>query len=236
VAGVKQIRCEAPAEEARLAASVAHEISNPLGSLLDLLFMLEAEPALTENGRHCLMLAGEEVRRLSQIAESVLHHSGDGTVPRDANVPQLLASAVDFYQPRLEAHGISIKTRYCLDGNLAVYAGPLRQVFSNLLLNAVDAMPGGGRLEARVSIAHEWSGQRRQGLRVTVADTGCGVTMENLGRIFEPCFTTKGRSGNGLGLSLVKEVVQKHGGSLRVRSSTTPGHSGSVFTIFLPSA
>ena len=117
-----------------------------------------------------------------------------------------------------------------------MYAGPLHQIFSNLLLNAADAMPQGGRLQARVSPAHEWTGLERHGLRVTFADNGCGIAADKLSKVLEPFFTTKGPGGNGLGLSLVQDVVQKHRGVLRVRSSTKPGHSGSIFSIFLPAA
>jgi signal transduction histidine kinase len=219
----------------RGAASLAHEINNPLDSLLHLLYMVEEEPALTETGRHCLTLAEEEVHRISQIAHAALHdcRKEPGT---DTNVPQLVSSAVDFYRSRFEGRAVSVQTRYCSDGDLPVHPGPLRQVFSNLLLNAADATPRGGRVQARVAMAREWSGKQRHGLRVTFADSGCGIAAENLHRIFEPLFTTKGSGGSGLGLSLVKDVVQKHGGSLRVRSSTKPGHSGSVFAIFLPAA
>jgi len=111
----------------------------------------------------------------------------------------------------------------------------LREVFSNLLLNAQAAMPKGGNLKARVSATHEWSGQGRQGVRVTVADNGSGIPSTVLPRIFQPFFTTKS-DGNGMGLSLVKDIVHKHHGWMRVRSSTRVGHSGTVFAIFLPAA
>lgn len=228
-----------PRDEGKLAASLAHEINNPLDSLLSLLYLMRSELNLTERGRRYLTLAEEEVQRVSQIAHSALERNREAAAPKDANVPRLLGSVVDFYYPRFESRGIAVKTRYCLGGELPVFAGPLRQVFSNLLLNAADAMPKGGRLYARVSRAHEWTGeagQERYGLRVTVADSGCGIPEENLRMVLKPFFTTKGSHGNGLGLSLVKEVVQAHGGSLRVRSSTAAGHSGSVFTIFLPAA
>ena len=111
-----------------------------------------------------------------------------------------------------------------------------RSSISNLLLNAADSMPKGGRLHARVSAVHEWAGQQRRGLRVTFADNGCGIAAHDLPKILNPFFTTKGRAGNGIGLSLVKETVQKHGGAIRIRSSTKPGHSGSIVSIFLPAA
>lgn len=225
-----------PEEEGRVAASFAHEINNPLDSLLNLLYLVETEATLTEKGRDYLKLAEEEVQRVSQIAHAALDDFRERAGPKDENVPRLVGSVVDLYRSRLEAGGISLKTRYCVNGDLPVYAGPLRQVFSNLLLNAAAAMPQGGRLHARTTLVREWSGQQRHGLRITFADTGCGIPAENLAKIWEPFFTTKGSGGTGLGLSLVRDVVKRHGGSLRVRSSTKPGRSGSVFTMFLPAA
>jgi signal transduction histidine kinase len=139
-----------------------------------------------------------------------------------------------FYKSRLDSQRIRVETRYCSGEDLPVDTGSLRQMFSNLLVNAAHAMPGGGRLHARVSRAREWTGLGRRGLRVIIADNGCGIPTANLPRITEPFFTTKGSAGTGLGLALVKDTVEKHHGVLRVRSSTKPGRSGSVFAIFLP--
>ena len=107
-------------------------------------------------------------------------------------------------------------------------------MLSNLLLNAADATQAGGTVCARVCRAHEWSGKHRYGVRVTVADNGSGIPLENLPRVFEPFFTTKGTEGSGMGLSLVRDVVGRHDGLLRVRSTTRPGRSGTVFMVFLP--
>jgi two-component system CheB/CheR fusion protein len=197
---------------------------------------LRAEITFTEKGRNYLRLAEDEVRRISQIAHSVLQDSRDMTILKNTNVPQLLGSVIEFYKLRFEAKGISVSTRYCTNGDLGVYADSLRQVFSNLLLNAADAMPKGGTIRARVSAVHEWRGEQRHGLRVTFADNGSGIAADKLPRILEPCFTTKGNRGNGLGLALVRDVVQRHRGALRIRSSTRRGHSGSVFSLFLPAA
>jgi len=227
-------RSAAPQGGGRRAATLAHEINNPLDSLSTLLYLADTEAGLTQEGHHYLALAREEVARISRIAHAVLRESRVDEARDETNVPQLLRSVIEVYKPRLELRGISVNTRYCAAGNLSVFPGPLRQAFSNLLLNASDAMPNGGRLHARVATAHEWRGRKRPGLRITFADTGCGIPARNLKRIFAPFYSTKGSGGSGLGLSLVKDVVLRHGGSLRVRSSTTPGHAGSVFTIFLP--
>ena len=152
-----------------------------------------------------------------------------------ADKSQLLHAVVDFYRCRFERSGIEVETRYGSDGHVPIFSGPLREVFANLLLNAQAATPEGGRVHARVCPAHEWSGKGRHGVRVTVADNGSGIAANLLPRIFQPFFTTKS-AGHGMGLSLVKDIVQQHEGSLRVRSSTKAGHSGTVFAIFLPAA
>lgn len=224
----------APAGSNALVASLAHEINNPLDALLNLLYLLEAEDALTDNGRHYLSLAKEEVHRISQIAHGAMDRFRSSSGPQDTNVPRLLHSVIDFYKSRLDAQGIRVEVRYCPGEDLPVDPGSLRQVFSNLLLNAAHAMPGGGVMHARVSKARECSGLNRRGLRITFADNGCGISPENLPKITDAFFTTKGLAGSGLGLALVKETVAQYDGVLRVRSSTRPGRSGSVFAIFLP--
>lgn len=230
----KAERVRAPAAVSAPTALLAHEINNPLDSLLNLLYLIEAEA--TPTGRHYLALAEEEVHRISQIAHGALDRSRRPVGPQDTNVPRLLGSVVDFYMSRLDSEGIRVETRYCSGEDLPVDPGSLRQVFSNLLLNAAHAMPGGGTMHVRVSRAHEWTGLKRRGLRVTFADNGCGIAAEDLPKITEPFFTTKGTAGTGLGLALVKDAVEKHRGVLRVRSSTQQGRSGSVFSIFLPAA
>jgi len=225
----------APREDSdQCVATMAHEINNPLNSLLSLLYSADAEPGMTATAHGYLALAREEVKRLAQLVRAALHGHRDDEPRQEADVPQLLWSVIALYKSSFESRGISVETRGCSGGNLAVYSGPLRQMFSNLLLNAADAMPKGGRLHARVSNACEWSGQQRRGLRVTFADNGDGIPTPNIQRIFEPSFTTKGAHGSGLGLGLVMSVVRKHSGSLHVRSSTECGHSGTIFSVFLP--
>ncbi len=234
--GNAERRVRAPAEEGTLAASLAHEIKNPLDSLLNLLYLLESEAKFSDKGQRYLTLAKEEINRISQIAHEVMKQYRFTATMEDTNVPNLLRSVVDFYQPRFGGRGISIEARYCANGDIAVYPGPLRQAFSNLLLNAADSMPDGGTMHARIALAHEWSGKGRRGLRVTFADRGGGIASEDLNKIFDLFFTTKGEEGTGLGLSLVKDTVMKHDGVLRVRSSTKLGHSGSIFAMFLPAS
>jgi signal transduction histidine kinase len=218
---------------APLPVSAAHEINNPLDSLLNLLYLLEGEATLTAKGQRYLTLAKEEVRRVSQIAHETLDKNKVVVLPERTNVGELFAAVLDFYKQRLDSSGITVQTRYFCGENIRVYAGQLRQAFSNLLLNAVEALPEGGRIQARVSAGHEWSGQKRSGVRVTVADNGSGIPSTMVEEIFQRFFTTK-PCGSGLGLSLVRDVIQKHKGLLRVRSSTQPSRHGTVFSLFLP--
>ena len=157
----------------------------------------------------------------------------DSGVPEKTDVAELLRSVLSFYQSRFDSQAISVDTRYRSGAHLLAYPHQLRQMCANLLLNAADAMPSGGRIYARLAPTHEWK-DHRPGLRLTFADTGSGIAAKNLSRMWDPFFTTKGAAGNGIGLSLVKNTVQKHHGVLRVRSSTKAGHSGTVFSIFLP--
>jgi signal transduction histidine kinase len=178
-------------------------------------------------------LAEEEVRRVSQIARESLGQHKVIVMPERTNVGELLAAVLDFLKERLGSSGIAVKTRYSCHDNIPVYAGQLRQAFSNLLLNAAEAMPEDGKIQARVSAGREWSGQKPRGVRVTIADSGSGIPKAMLPEILQPFFTTK-PCGHGLGLSLVADVMQKHKGLVRVRSSTQPSRHGTVFSLFLP--
>jgi len=227
-------RARAPSTKG-LSPSVAHEIKNPLETIFNLLYIVETEPTLSDHARHCLSLAQEELRRIAQIAQDTLGNRRGDSLPVVANVGELLDGVLEFYEQRLDTSGISVCRRFRSTGNVPIYAGQLREVFSNLLLNAQAAMPKGGNLQARVSDTHEWSGHGKRGVRVTFADNGSGIPSNILPRIFEPFFTTKS-DGNGMGLSLAKDIVHKHHGWLRVRSTTKSGHSGTVFAIFLRAA
>jgi signal transduction histidine kinase len=221
----------------KLAIALAHEINNPLQSLMDLLYLLRTEPTLTERAHRYLTLACEEAQRISLLTREVMNQLPEqAALKLTSNVPQVLSGVVDFYRSRFESQGISIRSRYCKDGDLAIEAGLLRQMFTNLLLNAADALPDGGKIQARVAVTREWGGLKRNGLRITFADNGSGISVENLPLILQPFFTTKGQAGTGIGLSLVSTTLRKYQGVLRVRSTTRAGRSGSVFAIFLPVA
>jgi signal transduction histidine kinase len=149
-------------------------------------------------------------------------------------VAETLEQVLHLYLPRLKAKQIEIEKKYDARAEITGFSGELRQLFSNLIINAIDAMGEGGRLFVRVSHSHEWTNNRRPGVRITIADSGAGIRPADLAHIFEPFYTTKTDAGTGLGLWLSYGIVQKHGGSIRVRSRTAPGHSGTIFSLFLP--
>jgi signal transduction histidine kinase len=215
-------------------SAAVHEINNPLDAVLHLLYLIESEPNLSDESRKYLLMAREEVLRISHIAQGAMKQlqKREPAIPTD--VRDLLRSVLDLF--RTEFHSRNIEVQHRLNGDLAlvIRPGQMRQVFSNLILNAIDAMPEGGKLHARVSKSKEWAGAGRKGLRVTIADTGEGIFPENLRRVQEPFFTTKGAQGNGMGLAVVQEIIEQHSGVLKIRSSVRSGKSGTVLSIFLP--
>ncbi len=234
--GRAQLPHKAADRQRSLSPSVAHDLNNPLEVLGNLLYLVEAEPRLTENGRRCLKLAREEIHRIAQLVHSTLDGYHDRPRRQETTLPNLLDEIVELYKSRFDGSGIAVETRYRSDGCFAAFPQQLRRAFSNLLLNAADAVPSGGTIQLRVCSAHQWSGEARRGFRVTFADNGSGITRDDLRRIFQPFFSTKGACGSGMGLAIVKDAVNQHDGVLRVRSTTRAGRSGTVFAMFLPAA
>jgi PAS domain S-box-containing protein len=224
-------RSEKLATAGRLAAAVAHEINNPLEAVNSLLYLARNDP--TARDQH-LEMAGKEVHRIAEIAQQMLGIVREGASPAPLNVASTLDAVLQLYVRKLSDKQIQIERYYDPSVEIRGFAGELRQVFSNLILNAADAMGEGGRLTLHVVRAHQWFDGHRPGVRVTVADSGSGIGSADIAHIFEPFYTTKKDSGTGLGLWVSHAIVQKHGGSIRVRSRTKPGSSGTVFSVFLP--
>jgi PAS domain S-box-containing protein len=223
-------RTEKLAAAGRLAASIAHEINNPLEAVTNLLYLVRQE-RLTPSASRFADLAAQEVARVSEITQQTLRFYRQSTLPARANVRELLDSVLTLHMGRIGAAQVELVREYDADLPLFCFAGELRQVFANLVTNALDAMtPGGGRLIVRAR-ATVLSGV--QGIRVTVADTGCGITAEARRHIFEPFFTTKEATGTGLGLWVSEQIIRKHQGVVRVRSHAA-GPTGTVFSLFFP--
>ncbi len=217
----------------RLASSIAHEINNPLESVTNLLY-LARETAINPQTREYLYIADRELRRVSVIANQTLRFHRQSSKPKPVTCDELIDSALTVYQGRLLNSQVQVEQRTRCVRPVMCFEGEVRQVYSNLIGNAIDAMHrGGGRLIMRTREGVHWKTGRR-GVVITVADTGSGMSPKTAQRIFEPFFTTKDVAGTGLGLWVSHEIVERHGGALTVRSSQRAGHSGTVFTLFLP--
>lgn len=218
----------------RSLTSALHEINNPLESLLNLLYLVETDPAISQSSRDHLKMAQAEVMRVAKIAQAAMKGHPRGETAEETDVAELLSSVLELHKPKLDRHNVSASARNDDGATAVIFPEQMRQVFSNLLLNAIDAMPKGGKIFAKISRTQEWCGQERHGVRVTIADTGTGIAEDILSRVREPFFTTKGAYGNGMGLAIVQEIIAYHQGRLKIRSSTRSGKSGSVFSIFIP--
>jgi PAS domain S-box-containing protein len=215
----------------RLTAAIAHEIKNPLEALTNLIYLARQDASGREE---YLRRAEHEIGRLDSIAQQALGFVREATSPEPLDAGKILDEVVQLYLRKLQAVRIKVEKQTGEGIEILGYPGELRQVFANLILNAMDAMQDGGKLRLRVARAREWSGERRAGIRVTVADTGNGIAAKDLPHIFEPFYTTKKDHGTGLGLWLAYGAIQKHAGWMRVATRTTPGRSGTVFAVFLP--
>src|SRR5579859_4394218 len=218
----------------RLAASIAHEINNPLASVMNALYILRTNPKMPEPMLAFVRTAEEELARVVHITKQTLGFYREISSPVMSSVPQLFEEVLAAYDSRIEQARITVHRKFADVGPLAAFPSELRQVFSNLVLNAIEASSLGNSLYIRVRQAHGANGRR--GIRVTVADNGRGILRENMSRIFEPFFSTKDSKGTGLGLWVSQGIVQKHQGSLRVRSRTDEAHHGTCCTVFLPFA
>ena len=217
----------------RLASSIAHEINNPLESVTNLLYLARrsADPAEIDG---YLDTAERELRRVSVITNQTLRFYKQTTSPTYVTCLDLFREALSIYQGRLVNSGILVEKRKRASRPAFCFEGEIRQVLSNLIGNAIDAMhPGGGRLLVRSREATDWTSGRK-GLALTIADTGTGMPRQLISKIFDAFFTTKGIGGTGLGLWVSREIVDRHAGTLSVRSSQHPTHHGTAIVLFLP--
>jgi PAS domain S-box-containing protein len=227
------MRAEKLATAGRLAASVAHEVNNPLEGLTNLVYIAHRSDKLDEI-RHLLTQAEGELGRIAHITRQSLGFYRETSTPSHFKPSVIVREVIDFYTPRAARLGISFLVNTKTERQVLGSAGELRQILSNLLANSLDACIQGDTIRVEANSAIDPRHPSRAGVRITVADTGLGIAPEHLESIFEPFFTTKKDTGTGLGLWVSRELVEKHGGSLRVRSRTSTPPCGTVFSIFLP--
>lgn len=229
-------KTEKLAATGRLAASIAHEINNPLEAITNLLFLLRNYCQLKDPALGYVVMAEHEARRIAEITQQTLRFYRQSTAPARANMAELIDSVLTLYQGRINHLNIQVERDFDASMDLFCFAGEVRQVFANLIANSIDAMPEGGRLIVRARRSRSWKVPDRTGVRFAIADTGSGMDPEVRARAFEAFFTTKDVTGTGLGLWVSHEIIAKGKGLVHLRSRTAREgrRGGTVFEIFLP--
>jgi len=243
---IRDITAQIQAEEAireteklaamgRVAGIIAHEINNPLAAITNIFFLLRNHPSLDEEARHCAALAEQELQRVSHITRQTLSFYRESKTPISVTLTELLDDVIGLQERQLKNGHIALQKRYSTSGQVHGFPVELRQVFLNLITNAIQAMPGGGRLRLSVCQAYDWTLKRR-GVAVSIVDTGLGVKPQDSKRLFEPFFSTKSTKGTGLGLWISKGIVQKYEGRISFRSVRNSDRSMTCFKVFLPTS
>jgi signal transduction histidine kinase len=216
----------------RMAATVAHEINNPLEAVTNLVYLAKGS-AVRKDVQQYLDAIEEELDRISHITKQTLGFYRESTAPSAMRVGPMLDPLISFLGARARNKGVEIRPEIRQDPEIFAVAGEIRQLIANLLSNSFDAVDSGGLIRIRVD-ATRFNGQDSPGTRITIADSGHGIPPSVRSKLFEPFFTTKKDVGTGLGLWVCTNIVKRHHGSIRVKSSTTPGRSWTVFSVFLP--
>jgi two-component system, NtrC family, sensor kinase len=219
----------------RVAGIIAHEINNPLAAITNIFYLLRNHPSLDDDARRCADLAEEELQRVSHITRQTLSFYRESKQPIAVLVHELLEDVLGLQDRALKANGIMVRKKYLNACLVRGFPVELRQVFLNLVGNAIQAMPDGGVLGVYVREATDWTTQRR-GALVSIVDTGKGIRPEDARQLFQPFFSTKATKGTGLGLWISKGIVQKYEGRIGCRSYFHEGRCATCFRVFLPSS
>jgi signal transduction histidine kinase len=224
-------RTEKLAATGRLAASIAHEINNPLEAVTNSLYLALMDEKLDEETRYYLTTAEKELQRVGRLTTQMLRFHRQSRQAKPVVMAALMDSALELFAGKMASTGIELRKEYRSDAQVMCRGDEVRQVFANLVSNALDAMQPGGKLWVRITKSHTWDAENHACVRVTIADTGEGIPAEVRGQIYEPFMTTKASSGTGLGLWVSAGIVQKHRGRLSVRSLVG---KGTVFSVWFP--
>lgn len=225
------VESEKIAAAGRMAASIAHEINNPLESVLNLIYLARQESDEGSKIHEYLLTAEEEIERVSHIARQTLGYYRDTGEPVPVCLDDLMQNVLTVYRAKLIQYGITVQTHFERPIEIAVLKGEILQVFSNIVANALDAMRSGGILRVTVCPTDR-SGTH--GIATVVEDNGSGIPPDVAERIFEPFFTTKRDVGNGVGLWVARQLVEKRGGSIEISSSVERRDHGTKVNIFIP--
>jgi PAS domain S-box-containing protein len=225
-------RTEKLAAMGKLAASIAHEINNPLEAVTNLFYLLKQHPSLDPQAHHYAALADQELKRVSHITKQTLAFYRNSDHAVQVSVPDVLDTVLEAYVPRARKRGVAIHKQYDTKGQLLAFPDELRQVFANLVGNAIEATDDDGEIRLHVFASHNRN--CIPGIRVNICDTGVVISAADRQRIFEPFFTTKAEKGTGLGLWVSKGILQKYDGYIRFHSGKIGNWAGTCFSVFLP--
>jgi PAS domain S-box-containing protein len=227
------LRAEKLAVAGRLAASVAHEINNPMEAVANMLFLISMTDSL-EEARTQASSALDELMRIALMAQSTLKFHRETGEPKITLLSDVIDSVLNMFRGKLQSMEIAVALNAERERPINCMPSETQQIFANLIANAIEAMQHNGRLHIRLRPSRDWRDRSTSGMRVTICDTGAGIDRVTLSHIFEPFFTTKTETGTGLGLWVVAQLLERHKGSVRVWSSKRPGATGTAFSVFLP--
>jgi two-component system, NtrC family, sensor kinase len=217
----------------RVAGIIAHEINNPLAAITNLFYLLRNHPSLNEDARHYAELAEQELQRVSHITRQTLSFYRESKQPVSVPVNELLDDVLGVQERALKSKHIAIEKKYSSSGVVHGFPAELRQIFLNLVANAIQAMPNGGFLRLHVREATDWRAPRRC-MAISIVDTGLGIRPEDATQLFQPFFSTKSTKGTGLGLWISKGIVQKYNGRISCRSYRYQDKCVTCFQVLLP--
>lgn len=226
------IQSEKLAATGRMAATIAHEINNPLESVMNLVYLARKSGSIGKTHNY-LEIAEKELVRVAHIVRQTLGYYRETTAPVKVDFRELVEDVLMVYQGKLNTHRISVDCRFDDHRPIVANKGELVQVLSNIVSNSIDAMPLGGVLHIQIG---ETTDLGQEGVQIVIRDKGTGVQQENLAKIFEPFFTTKGNLGTGIGLWVAKQLIEKNRGRIAITSRTDSGNSGTTLSLFLPFA
>ncbi len=223
------LQAEKIAATGRMAATIAHEINNPLEAVVNLLYLLR-EKVADDDGRSLLAAAEEELGRVSHIAKQTLGYYRENAAASLASLDEIAGHALTIYEPRCIAGGITVRKSPGPSTKVVLRRGEMMQVVSNLIVNAIYAMPSGGTLSVAVCDASS----AEDGIVLTIEDDGVGITPKDLPKVFDAFFTTRATVGTGIGLFVAKQFVEGHGGRIDIESRYDSDRHGTTVRVLLP--
>jgi signal transduction histidine kinase len=220
----------------RISASISHEIKNPLETAGNILYLLASDRRMPADLAELAKTASSELKRADEIAQSTLSLLRTSATATPLSLAKLVENVLDLQAAQLLENNISVQRRLRGSLPLRAYSGELRQILVNLIQNAAAAIGSGGTILVRVQPRHSLSHLGQAGYSITVADNGPGIERKHRERLFTLFFTTKGESGTGMGLWLVRSMVEKQGGRIRFRSriAAESPKPGTIFNIWIP--